>query len=62
MKIEEFDNTEFGKGLKGLYKGQAYLIKSIDFEERLVGLLLEDNEEGDDYELSWVRCENIELI
>jgi hypothetical protein len=62
MTLEEFSNTRFGFGMRAIYKGQVYLVKTVDFEESLLGLLLPDNQEGDDWEVSWVRCENIELI
>ncbi len=56
MTVEEFDKTRFGAGDKARYKGENYLIGSVDFEERLIALY-ENNEE-----YTWVRCENIEFI
>lgn len=62
MTIEEFNTTGFTGKMRCTYKGEEYLLASVDFEEKLIGILLPDNEFKDDHELSWVRCENIELI
>jgi len=62
MTQQEFDSAMFGKGDKAKYKdGETYPIAQLDFDERLIGLLMEipGGEEGD---VSWVRCENIEYI
>ena len=58
MTIEEFNNSGFGTGDRALYHGEIYLISALDFEEKLVGLLLHISG-GDPEEISWVRCENI---
>lgn len=61
MTIEEFNKTGFTGCMKAMYKGQAYEIASVDFEEKLIGLVLNipGSEEG---EVSWVRCENCEIV
>ena len=61
MTREEFKTTRFGNGMKVDYKGTIAKIVSVDFEEDLIGILLKDNEQGDDFELTWVRCENCAL-
>ena len=60
MTIEEFNKTGFTGQMRCTYKGEEYLLASVDFEEQIIGILLPDNQE-DDYELTWVRCENVEL-
>lgn len=62
MTIEDFNTTGFTGKMRCIYKGKEYILASVDFEEKLVGILLPDNQYQDDFELSWVRCENIELI
>ena len=58
MTLQQFNNTRFGAGMRCIYKGQTRDIGSVEFEEKLLGLV----NEWDDEELNWVRCENIELI
>lgn len=60
MTIEEFDKISFSRHTIVKYKGVAYFIESIDFEERLIGLCLQINGEYD-REISWVRCENCKI-
>lgn len=44
MTIEEFNNTRFGSGDRVICKnGKDYPIASVDFEERLIGLLMNIN-------------------
>lgn len=62
MTIQEFDKTGWTGKMKGIYKKEIFNIASVDFEEKLIGLLLPCNELKDDFELTWVRCENVELI
>lgn len=59
MSIEEFNNTRFGNGMKVIYKGEEIDIISVDFAEALVGIGIEG---GDEDEIHWVRCENVELV
>ena len=56
MTIEQFDKTEFTKGMGAKTKdGQIYPIAGINLEERLIGIkTIED--------IFWVRCENVELV
>lgn len=58
MTVEEFNQRRYGAGMKCLYKGQELDIVSVDFEEALIGLEIE----GDDENINWVRCENVEII
>lgn len=56
MSIKQFDKTAFAKGMRAKTKdGYVYEIASIDLEERLIGVKTVAD-------ISWVRCENIELI
>jgi len=67
MTSKEFDETKFSAGQKVNYKGRwnneykEYPIASIDFEEQLFGLLIL-TEDGDHNEISWVRCENCNIL
>ncbi len=62
MTLDQFDNTRFGAGDKARYRdGNTYDIKSVDFEERLIGLLMNISG-GEPDDISWVRCENCDLI
>lgn len=56
MKLEEFEKQAWKSGMKAKYHGGEFDIATINFEESLVGLM-DDREE-----ISWVRCENVELI
>ncbi|WP_354624860.1 hypothetical protein [Psychromonas sp. MME2] len=58
MTLEQFDKTSFGASMKCIYKGKERLIGGVEFEERLIGLVNECDEDDRD----WVRCENIKLI
>lgn len=60
MTIEEFNNTKFSIHDWAIYKGAKYKIASVDFEEQLIGLLM-NNDPENPKEISWVRCENAEL-
>ena len=44
-----------------LYQGKEYRIIQVDLVEDLVGLLLPDNFIEDDFELTWVRCESVQI-
>ncbi len=61
MTVEEFLNTGFRSGDNANYKGKEYPIAQVDFEECLIGLLMEIPG-GDPDDVSWVRCENITLV
>jgi hypothetical protein len=58
MTKEEFDNTKFHADMQCIYKGKTRELISVDFEERLIGLVSESDPDMCD----WVRCENINLI
>ena len=49
MTRHEFDNTKWAKNRNVSYKGRTYEIAIINFDERLLGLI-RDNEE----EVTWV--------
>lgn len=56
MTIEQFDKTAFTKGMRAKTEdGYIYYIVSLDLEERLIGVKTVAD-------ISWLRCENIELI
>ncbi len=61
MTQQEFLSTSFGKGDEAIYKKKSYRIKSVDFEEMLIGIIgLFDESDEDD--VTWLRCENIEYV
>lgn len=57
MTIEDFNNTGWSGGMRCVYQDKAHDIGSCEFEEKLVGLVVDYDDE-----LKWVRCENIRLI
>lgn len=56
MTLQEFDNTRWSGGMKCTYQGKEHDIGSCDFEERIVGIVVDYSDD-----LQWVRCENITL-
>lgn len=59
MTIDEFNKTRFGPGMKIKYDGEIYPLISTDFQEALFGFIING---GDLNNLSWARCENVEII
>ena len=60
MTQEEFDSTRFTAKMTAIYRGSEYGISTVNFYERLLGLLpFGSDDEGD---LIWVRCESMELV
>jgi hypothetical protein len=53
MTFKEFDNTKWGANMRVIYLGHEYKIQSINFFERLLGII--DNDD----DVMWVRCENV---
>ncbi len=60
MTQEEFNATGWGFNMQAVYQGGTYAIGSVDFGEKLVGLLEATGGEEDGH-ITWVRCENIAL-
>jgi len=62
MTAREFDKTGFTGQMKCIFQGKEYQVASVDFEERLIGILemISGAESEDD--ISWKRCENITII
>lgn len=60
MTIKEFDNQQWYNGLKITHANDEgeFLVGSVDFEERLIGYVSEEDFNSGDYEYSWPRCEN----
>jgi len=58
MTLQEFDNAKFASGDKAIYLGSERIIGTVDFTEKLIGLVSETHV----LEVDWVRCENIEYI
>jgi len=58
MTREEFNNTGFTGKMKMKYQGRIYDVISVDFGEALFGYSLD----GSCVDLSWCRCENVELV
>lgn len=60
MTIDQFDKYGFKASDKANYDGRVYPIVSVDFKEKLVGI--NENIPGcEPEEVSWKRCENIDL-
>jgi len=59
MTIQEFDNFSWTGNTFVLYHDRyevkKYEVASVNFQEKLIGLL-------DDENINWVRCENVEII
>ena len=63
MTEAEFDKQVFGAGDKARYTdGQIYDVATVDFQERLIGLLMHISGAESEDEVSWVRCENVEYM
>jgi hypothetical protein len=62
MTVEEFNKTGWTGNMKCIFQGEKYGIASVDFEEQLVGIyeIIQGAESED--EISWKRCENINII
>ena len=60
MTIDTFNQTRWGAKMKAIYDGKTYDIASVDFQEQLVGIHENLDHDNPD-EVSWKRCENIEL-
>lgn len=54
MTVEEFNKTGWSKGMNCLYQGKKHQIRSLDFDEKLVGIVVDHSDDP-----AWVRCENI---
>ena len=57
MTKAQFEKQEWKSGMKAKYHVGEFEIATVNFEENLVGLW-----QGEENDISWVRCENIELI
>lgn len=66
MTKEEFLRTRFAKGMRVKYRESIYDVVSVDFEECLIGMDAGTQECGccgeETVAVSWVRCENCDLI
>jgi hypothetical protein len=58
MTKEQFDSTKFKANMRAQYKHEYYMILSVDFEERILGIYSPDNKE----DIKYVRCENMTLV
>ena len=63
MTQQEFGSTKFGANMSVIYRGAKYGVVSVNFYEKLLGLI-DGSATGDDSsdDLIWVRCENVEII
>ena len=61
VTTEEFSKQSFGAGDKARYKDGIYVVATVDFDEQLIGLLLNISG-GEPDDVSWVRCENVDYI
>lgn len=57
MLVEDFNNTDWGANMEMKYKGNKYPVCAVDFEEKLVAYPCDNFQE-----MSWVRCENMNLV
>lgn len=63
MTREEFDSTNWGAGMKCISKSQIELdIVTVNFSEALIGAVDDRNNYHDADEISWYRCESVELV
>lgn len=60
MTITEFNNQSWGAFTTVIYKGRERRVISVDFAEGLVGID-EEISGADEDEISWKRCENVEI-
>lgn len=59
MTREEFNSTKWGAGMKCTVEGSVpYDVVSVNFGEALVGLDCFDDVD----DLSWYRCESVEIV
>lgn len=61
MTNKTFDNTAFSSKTKVKYEGEVYSIVSVDYTQRLIGLLIPANSENTVDTQYWVRCEGVEV-
>lgn len=57
MTREEFSKKGFYGAMPVIYKDKVRLVRSVDFEEDLIGLV----SECDQGDIDWVRCENVSI-
>ena len=62
MTREEFNKTRFGAGMSCVYKENIYSISIVNFEEGLFALDDGFSESDDMEDLTWVRCESVDLV
>lgn len=62
MTKKYFDSSPFSSKTKVKYKNEVYSIVSVDYTQRLIGLLIPANSETTVDTQYWVRYEGIELI
>lgn len=62
MTLEEFNNMSFYCGMQIEYSGKVFPLASVDFQEGLIAIIEVEQEDPEDEELSWKRCENCTLI
>jgi hypothetical protein len=65
ITFKKFDTMAFRKGMKVKHRFEEWLIYSVDFDERLLGLVRPEDLESAKAGLgqpSWARCENCILL
>jgi hypothetical protein len=63
ITFQKFDDTRWGKWDRVSYNGGEWYVRSVNFKERLLGLVPDFlNPETDEYDTEWVRCENCALL
>ncbi len=61
MTITEFEKTGFSGNSKIIYDGKTYDVIMVDFQESLIAIDEFPDDEDENKQLSWKRCENCEL-
>ena len=63
MTLDEFDDMRWSGGMRITYKDrpQEFEVAAVCFEERLVAFQ-DDFMTGNISDLSWARCENVDVV
>lgn len=61
MTQKEFDEIKWTGGMKAKYKDKYHDIGSVCFKEKLIGIT-GYCAGGDENDLHWARCENVEKV
>lgn len=62
MTIEQFEKTSFSGNSKIIYDGKTYDVIMVDFQESLIAIDEFPDDDDENKQLSWKRCENCEIV